>query len=116
MLEAVVNQGTGTSAAIPGYTVLGKTGTAQIAGHGGYIPGAYMASFVGAAPAQHPVLSTIVVLDRPTPIFGGSVAAPVFAQIMSYALHRYGIPTSPSAPSQVPNAPSSAASQAQDVT
>ncbi len=116
MLEAVVNGGTGTSAAIPGYSVMGKTGTAQIAGRGGYIPGAYMASFVGSAPAQHPVLSAIVVLDRPTPIFGGSVAAPVFAQIMSYALHRYGIPTSSSAPNQTPTTPPSAAGQGQDVT
>ena len=39
----------------------------------------------------------IVVLDRPTPIFGGTVAAPVFSQIMSYALHRYDIPTTPGA-------------------
>ena len=39
----------------------------------------------------------IVVLNRPTPIFGGTVAAPVFSQIMSYALHRYDIPTTPGA-------------------
>ena len=58
-------------------------------------PGAYMASFVGFAPAVNPTLSMIVVLDRPTPIFGGTVAAPVFSQIMSYALHRYDIPTTP---------------------
>jgi cell division protein FtsI (penicillin-binding protein 3) len=57
----------------------------------------------------------IVVLDRPTPIFGGTVAAPVFSQIMSYALHRYDIPTtvgaaSQRAPEQTPT------SQAQDIT
>ena len=57
-----------------------------------------MASFVGFAPAANPTLSMIVVLDRPTPIFGGTVAAPVFSQIMSYALHRYDIPTTPGAP------------------
>ena len=56
-----------------------------------------MASFVGFAPASNPTLSMIVVLDRPTPIFGGTVAAPVFSQIMSYALHRYDIPTTPGA-------------------
>ena len=56
-----------------------------------------MASFVGFAPAANPTLSMIVVLDRPTPIFGGTVAAPVFSQIMSYALHRYDIPTTPGA-------------------
>jgi cell division protein FtsI (penicillin-binding protein 3) len=118
MLEAVVDTGTGVSAAIPGYTVMGKTGTAQIPeqGQDAYVRGAYMASFVGSAPAENPVLSTIVVLDRPTPIYGGTVAAPVFSRIMSYALHRYGIPTSPGAPSQVPTPASAAADQAQDVT
>ncbi len=118
MLKAVVDTGTGVSAAIPGYTVMGKTGTAQIPEQGvdAYIQGAYMASFVGSAPAENPVLSTIVVLDRPTPIYGGTVAAPVFSRIMSYALHRYGIPTSPGAPTQVPAPASAAADQAQDVT
>ena len=52
-----------------------------------------MASFVGFAPAVNPTFSMIVVLDRPTPIFGGTVAAPVFSTIMAYALHHYGIPT-----------------------
>jgi len=82
---------------VPGYTVAGKTGTAQIPdpSHLGYIPGAYMATFAGFAPAEHPTLAAIVVLDRPTPIFGGLVAAPVFSQVMRYALHRYGVPTSP---------------------
>ncbi|HWD54255.1 MAG TPA: penicillin-binding protein 2 [Acidimicrobiales bacterium] len=121
MLEQVVNQGTGTSAAIPGYTVAGKTGTAQIPtqGQDSYVPGAYMASFVGFAPAANPTLSMIVVLNRPTPIFGGTVAAPVFSQIMSYALHRYDIPTTPGAQSTTtqPGTPATKASdQAQDIT
>jgi cell division protein FtsI (penicillin-binding protein 3) len=100
MMEQVVQDGTAVSAAIPGYTVAGKTGTAQIpdSQHGGYIPGAYMATFAGFAPAEHPVLSAIVVLEQPTPIFGGLVAAPVFSQVMRFALHRYGVPTSASAP------------------
>jgi cell division protein FtsI (penicillin-binding protein 3) len=118
MLQQVVNQGTGTSAAVPGYTVAGKTGTAQIPtqGQDSYVAGAYMASFVGFAPAANPTLSMIVVLDRPTPIFGGTVAAPVFSQIMSYALHRYDIPTTPGA--QTSNSPSGAATsdQTQDIT
>jgi len=99
MLEAVVSTGTGTSAAIDGYTVAGKTGTAQIPdpNHLGYIPGAYVGSFAGFAPAEHPVLSAIVVLDHPTPIYGGAVAAPVFSTIMAYALHHYGIPTTAAA-------------------
>ncbi len=95
MLEGVVQSGTGTEAAIDGYTVAGKTGTAQIPNPNkpGYISGAYMGSFAGFAPAQSPVLSAIVVLDHPTPIYGGAVAAPVFSTIMAYALHHYGIPT-----------------------
>ncbi|HWF16712.1 MAG TPA: penicillin-binding protein 2 [Acidimicrobiales bacterium] len=121
MLQQVVNQGTGTSAAVPGYTVAGKTGTAQIPtqNQDSYVPGAYMASFVGFAPAANPTLSIIVVLNRPTPIFGGTVAAPVFSQIMSYALHRYDIPTTPGAQSTTtpPGSTATKASdQAQDIT
>ena len=99
MLESVVASGTGTSAAIDGYTVAGKTGTAQMPdpNHLGYIPGAYVGTFAGFAPAEHPVLSAIVVLDHPTPIYGGAVAAPVFSTIMAYALHHYGIPTTTTA-------------------
>jgi cell division protein FtsI (penicillin-binding protein 3) len=99
MLEGVVSSGTGTEAAIDGYTVAGKTGTAQIPDPNklGYIAGAYVGSFAGFAPAQNPVLSAVVVLDHPTPIYGGAVAAPVFSTIMSYALHHYGIPTTATA-------------------
>jgi cell division protein FtsI (penicillin-binding protein 3) len=99
MMEAVVSSGTGNSAAIDGYTVAGKTGTAQIPSpdHLGYIPGAYVGTFAGFAPAQDPVLSAIVVLDHPTPIYGGAVAAPVFSTIMAYALHHFGIPTTAAA-------------------
>ncbi len=97
MMEQVVQDGTAVSAGVPGYSVAGKTGTAQIPDpvHGGYIPGAYMATFAGFVPAEHPALSAVVVLDQPLPIFGGVVAAPVFSQVMQYALHRYGVPTSP---------------------
>jgi len=120
MLQQVVNTGTGTSASVPGYTVAGKTGTAQIptTGQDSYVTGAYMASFVGFAPAANPTLSMIVVLDRPTPIFGGTVAAPVFSQIMSYALHRYDIPTTPGAQTSTTPGTSteSASAQAQDIT
>ncbi len=116
MLEQVVAQGTGTSAVVPGYTVAGKTGTAQIPtpGKDSY-EDAYMASFTGFAPANHPVLSAIVVLRRPTPIFGGTVAAPVFSQIMGYALHRYDIPTTPGAPT-VAQPTTGSASQVNDIT
>ena len=105
MLEGVVSSGTGTSAAIDGYTVAGKTGTAQIPdpNHLGYISGAYVGSFAGFAPAQNPVLSAVVVLDHPTPIYGGAVAAPVFSTIMAYALHHYGIPTTAAATASASN-------------
>ena len=96
MLEKVVLAGTGTNAIIPGYAVAGKTGTATIPrpGHDSLLVGSYNASFVGYAPANAPVFSMIVVLERPlTTIFGGEAAAPVFQQVMSYALHRWGIPS-----------------------
>jgi cell division protein FtsI/penicillin-binding protein 2 len=96
MIEHVVSSpvGTGVHARIPGYVVAGKTGTSQIPSHTrpGYVPGAFMATFGGFVPAQDPRLSAIVVLDRPTPIYGGSVSAPVFAQVMQYALRLFGIP------------------------
>ena len=95
MMEQVVQDGTAVAAGVPGYNVAGKTGTAQVPGHGGYIPGAYMATFAGFAPAENPALSAIVVLNQPQPIYGGTVAAPVFSEVMQYALHRYDIPTSP---------------------
>ncbi len=104
MLRQVVLAGTGTNAVVPGYAVAGKTGTAQIPNPNarGYLPGDYMASFVGFAPASNPVLTAIVVLNRPTPqFFGGEVAAPVFSSIMSYALHRYNIPTTAGAPTKI---------------
>ena len=95
MLQKVVSVGTGTAAFVPGYLVAGKTGTSQIASRNtaSFISGAYNASFVGFAPADHPILSTIVVIQRPrTSIFGGVISAPVFQRVMAYALHHYNIP------------------------
>jgi cell division protein FtsI/penicillin-binding protein 2 len=106
-------------ASVPGYAIAGKTGTAQVPtpGKDSYIPGDYTASFVGFAPADHPVFSAIVVLNRPEPIYGGTVAAPVFSQIMSYALHHYGIPSSPGIPTTGQSGGGSSGSdQAQDIT
>jgi len=97
MLQQVVLAGTGTNAIIPGYTVAGKTGTATMPypGKDKLLIGQYNASFVGFAPATNPTLSMIVVIERPeTTIFGGATAAPVFQQVMSYALRHYGIPSS----------------------
>lgn len=96
MLQQVVLAGTGTNAIIPGYSVAGKTGTASMPAPGkdSLLVGDYNASFVGFAPANDPVLSMIVVVERPqTTIFGGAVAAPIFQEVMSYALHHYGIPS-----------------------
>jgi len=97
MMESVVTaQGTAPGAAVPGYTVAGKTGTSQMPSPtGGYIPGAYWATFAGFAPEENPALSAIVVLTRPDSMYGGSAAAPIFSQIMQYALHRYDVPASP---------------------
>ncbi|MDQ1509995.1 MAG: hypothetical protein QOG50_1839, partial [Actinomycetota bacterium] len=87
MLTGVVSDGTGACAAIPGYIVAGKTGTSRKAINGGYSHGT-MASFIGFAPAQSPRLAAIVVLDEPTSQYGGAAAAPVFSNVMQFALTR----------------------------
>jgi len=88
-------EGTGRRAAVPGYRVAGKTGTAVKAGVGGYDNRRNIASFMGLIPAESPALAIIVVVDEPQPEHtGGVVAAPVFRQI-AYELVRYlGIPPS----------------------
>jgi|GEM_PF-237069 len=93
MLAQNVMSGTGTNAVVPGYFAAGKTGTARkpLEGGRGY-SGQYMASFAGFVPAQDPRLAAVIVLDEPTPIYGGQVAAPVFARIMQYALRLERIP------------------------
>jgi cell division protein FtsI (penicillin-binding protein 3) len=94
MLKGVVSdQGTAERAAIPGYTVAGKTGTAQKPGPHGYIPGAYVATFVGMVPASNPRLVVLVSVDRPRgQIYGGLVAAPAFEQIASFDLQYLEVP------------------------
>ena len=94
MLEDVVAEGTGTYAAIPGYVVAGKTGTAQKPDRsGGYAADKYVASFVGLVPASRPRLVVLVTVDEPHgAIFGGVVAAPVFQQIASFDLRYLEIP------------------------
>jgi len=92
MLEGVVANGTGACAAIPGYVVAGKTGTAKKAlATGGYASAATMASFIGFAPADHPRFATLVALDENNLSYGGEVAAPVFSEIMQFALQQYGV-------------------------
>ena len=94
MLKGVVSDaGTAAAAAIPGYTVAGKTGTAQKPGPHGYEPGKYAATFVGIVPANNPRLVVLVTVDEPTKaIFGGVVAAPAFAQIASFDLQYLEVP------------------------
>lgn len=97
MLEGVVSspRGTGKEAAVPGYSVAGKTGTAQTAEPGsGYSPDRRVPSFIGFAPARDPLLVVLVVLDSPRAGLtgGGSVAAPVFSEIMNRTLLYLGVP------------------------
>src|SRR5262245_27887122 len=96
MMESVVTQegATGTRAALVGYRVAGKTGTAWTADAGGYSSDRYKASFGGVVPASHPRLAAIVVIDEPGGklVYGGDVAAPVFANVMAGALRLLGVP------------------------
>ena len=73
MLKGVVSDvGTAAAAEIPGYSVAGKTGTAQKPGPHGYMPGKYVATFVGMVPASNPRLVVLVTVDEPSlAIFGG---------------------------------------------
>jgi cell division protein FtsI (penicillin-binding protein 3) len=97
MLANVVAEGTGTRGGITGYTVAGKTGTARKPlATGGYKDASgyhYVATFAGFVPAERPELSIIVVIDEPAgDIYGGTVAAPVFADLAQYGLRLFRIP------------------------
>jgi len=93
MLTDAVDVGTGTEARIPGYEVAGKTGTAQkpLPDGSGYSTYAYVASFVGIVPADHPRLVVLVFIDEPHPIWGGVVAAPAVKEIAAFALQHLEI-------------------------
>lgn len=89
MMQSVVDDGTGSSAAIPGYQVAGKTGTAQnwVGGVQGIT-----ASFIGVAPADNPRIAVAVILHNPrSSIYGGTVAAPVFSDVAGYTLSELGV-------------------------
>jgi cell division protein FtsI/penicillin-binding protein 2 len=94
MLKGVVSDaGTAAAAEIPGYTVAGKTGTAQKPGPNGYEKGKYVATFVGMVPASDPRLVVLVTVDEPHgAIFGGVIAAPAFAQIAAFDLQYLEVP------------------------
>ena len=95
LLEAVVSKGgTGESASVPGYRVAGKTGTAVMAGRGGYQHHHYTSSFVGIAPVSNPRLVVAVVIHDPTGkhYYGGLVSGPVFERVMENALRILAVP------------------------
>jgi cell division protein FtsI/penicillin-binding protein 2 len=94
MLKNVVAEGTGTLAAVPGYQVAGKTGTAAKPDpRGGYSDSRYVASFVGMVPASKPRLVILVAVDEPQgAIWGGVVAAPAFSEIARFDLQYLEVP------------------------
>jgi cell division protein FtsI (penicillin-binding protein 3) len=106
MLELAVNRdGTAPRAQIMGYRVAGKTGTAHKQENGAYAADRYVSSFVGFAPASHPRLVVAVMIDEPSAgrYYGGTVAAPVFAQIMAGALRALDVaPDGPMQPIELP--------------
>jgi cell division protein FtsI (penicillin-binding protein 3) len=95
LMEAVVTEGTGVKAAIPGYRVAGKTGTAwkKKPAERGYYDDRYVAVFGGVAPASNPRLAAVVVIDDPAAgeHTGGAIAAPVFAAVVGGALRKMGV-------------------------
>ena len=99
MMETVTQEGgTGTRTRVPGYRIAGKTGTAHKLVNGSYASDRYLSSFIGMAPASNPRLIIGVVIDEPSDgvYYGGSVAGPVFAQVMAASLRQLALP--PDAP------------------
>jgi len=95
MMEKVVESGTGKKASISGYSVAGKTGTAQVPNPetGGYYANRYMSSFIGFAPTNEPKLTVVVIVENPkNGHYGGTVAAPIFKGITEKVLFYLGIP------------------------
>ncbi|WCO65226.1 penicillin-binding protein 2 [Iamia majanohamensis] len=121
MMEQVVSRGTGQAAAVPGYSVAGKTGTARKPQpDGGYEDEDgrmhYVATFVGLLPAENPDLSILVAVDEPDPsrsIYAGDVAAPAFSELARWAVRDLDIP--PAAGGSVSEVPDLSDS-ARDVT
>jgi len=120
LMEQVVEKGgTATRASLIGYRVSGKTGTAFKSIAGGYSTDRIMAVFAGLVPASHPKLATVVVIDEPSRDMheiggvlaqGGTVAAPVFASVMSGALRLMDVP-----PDDLQNVPAATLVQASDI-
>ncbi|MCU1431509.1 MAG: penicillin-binding protein transpeptidase [Actinotalea sp.] len=101
MLESAVVDGTGGNAAVPGYRIAGKTGTAQ-AYEGNHVV-KNVASFIGIAPADDPeIVVNVMLYDPKTSIYGGDVAAPVFSEVAGHALEYLGVPPSGTVPDLFP--------------
>jgi cell division protein FtsI (penicillin-binding protein 3) len=102
MLAMAVQAGTGTEAQIPGYQVAGKTGTARIPlpNRAGYYTNRDVASFIGMLPASSPRVVVAAIIDRPTTVYGGVAAAPLFQEVARYAIQRMGI--EPGTPLKLP--------------
>ncbi|MEX2107358.1 MAG: penicillin-binding protein 2 [Solirubrobacterales bacterium] len=95
MLTGVLGPGgTASEVSVPGYTLAGKTGTAEVAENGTYSETKFVASFIGFAPADDPRLLVAVIVDQPQggDYYGGSVAAPAFGEIAAFALPYLGVP------------------------
>ncbi len=98
MLQSVVDKGTGVCARIPGYRIAGKTGTAQKVdpATGAYSSTDYVASFIGFAPADDPRYLVLMIVDDPQgDIYGETVVAPYFRDVMGYTLSYYNVPPDP---------------------
>lgn len=93
MMEKVVSEGGGKSAQIKGYKIAGKTGTAEkLSPKGGYIPGVYIASFVGFVPSDNPRYAMIIMIDSPKgAYYGAQVSAPIFRDTLQQILVAQGV-------------------------
>lgn len=91
ILTGVTRRGTGIEAQVPGYAVAGKTGTAQKPLPTGGYGNSYTGSFAGFVPSGRPEIVVLVVLDEPSPIWGGATAAPTFKTIAEFALRHLGV-------------------------
>lgn len=93
MMVQVVNEGLDGQASVPGYTIAGKTGTAEIPTPIGYMDGQSIASFIGFFPADDPQVIVLVKLDRPVDYWGSQTAAPAFQQLAERLAILLEIPT-----------------------
>jgi cell division protein FtsI (penicillin-binding protein 3) len=100
MMKTVTEQGgTGTESVPPGYTVAGKTGTAQKVVGKAFSKSKYNSLFIGIVPAENPVLAIVIVVDEPKgAIYGGVVAAPIFREIAAQSLRFLGYYPQPQSP------------------